>query len=199
LTLRYGDFVRGNGGYNLAINNQLNVFFGSLSDVNGTSLGGVTITATQDVDTSGESLATGTVRLSGKISSLTIGGTSLWLDDICPAQASAWQPAVFSTRGNYVDIAAPGAGIRSGTPSNSYANAYEGTSFSTPLIAGAMALWKQAEEKLGPLTPVDIEKRLKDSAIRLAFAANEVGAGLLNLNVAPFDVPPILLRASGDQ
>jgi subtilisin len=198
VTLRYGDFVRGNGGYNLAINNELNVFFGSLSDVNGTTLGGVNITAAQDLDGSGEPLPTGTLRLSGSVSSLMIGGTSLWLDDICPSKSSAWQPAVFSTRGDYVDISAPGAALRSGTPGGIYATAYEGTSFSTPLVAGAMALWKEAEVKLGALTPVDIEKRLKDNALPLSFPQDAVGTGLLNLNVEPFTsplVPPIPLRA----
>jgi subtilisin len=193
VTVRYGDFVRGNGGYNLAVNGELNVFFGSLSDVNATSLGGVSITATQDVDRSGEPLPTGTLRLQGSVNSLTIGATSLWLDDICPLDPHIWRPALFSTRGDYVDISAPGVALRSGTPSGAYANAYEGTSFSTPLVAGAMALWQEADSSL---TPVQIEANLKRDALPLSFTPSEVGAGLLSLNVAPFNVPPVLLRAN---
>jgi subtilisin len=197
LTLRYGDFNQGDGGFNLAINGELTVFYGSLDEVNGSRLGDVTVTARQDRDASGELLPTGTLRLSGGVRNLTIGGRSLWLDDICPLQPSAWQPASFSTRGNYVDISAPGAGLRSGTPGDAYATAYEGTSFSTPLVAGAMALWKEAEAKVGALTPLDIEKRLKDSALPLSFPQDAVGTGLLNLNVEPFTaprIPPITLR-----
>jgi subtilisin len=192
LTLRYGDFNQGDGGFNLIINDELSVFFGSLNEADDTTLGGVTIVARQDRDVSGALLPTGTLRLSGTLRNLTIGGTSLWLDDICPLQSNAWQPAVFSTRGSYVDISAPGVALRGGTPvDSSYANAYEGTSFSTPLVAGAMALWKEAD---ATLTPVQIEANLKRDAIPLPPAtAEEVGAGLLNLNVAPFNVPPVLL------
>ena len=192
VTLRYGDFNQGEGGFNLAVNGDLNVFFGSLSDVNGTTLGGVTISAIQDLGVRGEPLPTGTLRLTGSVSSLTIGGTSLWLDDICPLQADAWQPAAFSTRGDYVDISAPGVALRSGTPGGAYAD-YEGTSFSTPLVAGAMALWLEADSSL---SPISMEETLRDDALPLTFTPEEVGAGLLNLNVPPFNVPPVTVRAS---
>lgn len=177
LSFSYAD---GGGNVNLEINGILSNV-GNLSELDGTTVDGVTISV--------DGIRAGVVTLEGDITQVAIGGQELSIDNVCPANSSAWQPASFSTRGDYVDIAAPGAGLRSGTPEGStYADAYEGTSFSTPLVAGAMALWKQADPGL---SPEKIEANLKDGAIGLPrFAANEVGAGLLNLNVAPFNVPP---------
>lgn len=156
------------------------------------TLGGVTVEVNQQ---DAISVSVGTLHLRGAISQIAIGGEDLWVDLICPSKTSAWRPAVFSTRGDYVDISAPGADLRSGTPGGVYADDYEGTSFSTPLVAGAMALWKEADETL---SPVQIEANLKRDALPLAFTPSEVGAGLLNLDAAPFNVPPISLRASGN-
>jgi thermitase len=47
--------------------------------------------------------------------------------------------AEFSTRGSWVDVAAPGAGILSCVPMNNYA-AWSGTSMSAPFVAGTAAL-----------------------------------------------------------
>jgi subtilisin len=191
VSLRYGDYAQSEGFFNVAVNDELEIFTGSLSDLDGRTLGRATVSAKQDIvilEGSPFPLPTGTLRLSGTVERLTIGAESLWLDDICPLQSSAWQPAVFSTRGDYVDISAPGAGLRSGTPSNAYANAYQGTSFSTPLVAGAMALWKQADPNL---SPAQIEANLKRDVTPLKFSPSEVGAGMLNLNVAPFNAPPV--------
>jgi subtilisin len=92
-----------------------------------------------------------------------------------------WEPASFSSRGpnqSYLDIAAPGSDISYATlPYN-----YNGTSFSTPLVAGAMALWREANPSF---TPVRIEDGIKRSATVLSFPANQVGAGLLNLSSQP--------------
>ncbi|WP_212648425.1 S8 family peptidase [Deinococcus hopiensis] len=93
-----------------------------------------------------------------------------------------WRPASFSTRGTYVDIAAPGQGVASSSPTNTVGS-YEGTSFSTPLVAGALALWREAYPAA---TPGEIEQKLKANAAPLAAGgATEVGSGMLNLSQAP--------------
>lgn len=182
---------------NNAANDNLRIV-NALSELKGATLGGVTVTVTEVPEQTGVS---GVVTLTGNIESFAVGGgsgqTGFFIDDICPKKSGAWQPAVFSTRGSYVDLSAPGAALRSGTPGGGYANAYEGTSFSTPLAAGAMALWKQAD---ATLTPAQIEANLRRDAIRLPFTAEEVGKGMLNLNVVPFTsplTPPLRLVSSG--
>lgn len=182
-------YIDQGGSENLEINGDLRAV-GNLNDLDGETVGGVRVL----VDLlQFEPQFVGQVRLEGDITQFAVGGQEFLLDNVCPSKASSWQPAVFSTRGDYVDISAPGAALRSGTPGGAYANAYEGTSFSTPLVAGAMALWQEAD---ATLTPAQIEANLKRDALPLSFTPSEVGAGLLNLNVAPFNVPPVLLRAN---
>ena len=97
------------------------------------------------------------------------------------ADGSAWFPSPFSSKGpnqSYLDIAAPGSDISFAFPVYNY----NGTSFATPLVAGAMALWREANPSL---TPVQIEDGIKKSATVLPFPANQVGAGLLNLSSQP--------------
>jgi subtilisin len=183
-------YVDQGGSENLEINGDLRAV-GNLNDLDGETVGGVSVSVEL---LQFEPVFIGEVRLEGDITQFAVGGQEFLLDNVCPSKASAWGPAVFSTRGDYVDISAPGVALRSGTPSGAYADDYEGTSFSTPLVAGAMALWKEADETL---SPVQIEANLKRDALPLSFTPNEVGAGLLNLNVAPFNVPPpVTLRAN---
>ncbi|WP_221091486.1 S8 family peptidase [Deinococcus aquaedulcis] len=93
-----------------------------------------------------------------------------------------WRPASFSTRGAYVDIAAPGQGVSSSSPTSNIQE-YEGTSFATPLVTGALALWRQAYPEA---TPSEIEKMLKSNATPMpASAATDVGSGMLNLSKSP--------------
>jgi subtilisin len=127
------------------------------------------------------SVSPGVLNLRGPITQFAIGGQELIVDNICPLKTLAWQPATFSTRGDYVDISAPGKNVRSSSPANAYGD-YEGTSFSTPLVAGALALYREA--KLAE-TAAAIEAELKASAIDLPFAADEVGEGILNLSLNP--------------
>ena len=86
-----------------------------------------------------------------------------------------WRAADFSTRGDYIDLAAPGiVGVEGST--------YRGTSFATPLVAGALALWREAEPAL---SAVQIEAALKALSLPLPGGSGAVGAGLLNLSVRP--------------
>lgn len=94
---------------------------------------------------------------------------------------SGWAPARFSTWGDYVDLAAPGDAIASGAPGGGYLD-YSGTSFAAPIVAGALALWREANPGS---SPADIEKRLKQHTIPLPFPREAVGAGMLDLSEAP--------------
>jgi subtilisin len=95
--------------------------------------------------------------------------------------SSDWIPADFSTRGAYVDIAAPGEGLTSGNALGSFQQ-YKGTSFSAPLVAGVVALWRQANPKW---TPAQIEQSIKDNALALPFPAPSAGAGMVSVAVKP--------------
>jgi subtilisin len=174
ITLTY--FDQG-GTENLEVNGDLQVV-GALSELNDTTLGGVNLSVTSATVGSG---IIGGLKLEGPITQFAIGGQELILDNICPLKTSALKPAIFSTRGTYLDISAPGKAIRSSSPSNVYSD-YEGTSFSTPLVAGALALWREANTTA---TPTDIETKLKDAATDLPFTTSEVGEGLLNLSLVP--------------
>lgn len=92
-----------------------------------------------------------------------------------------WIPATFSTRGAYVDIAAPGQTITSGNPLGSFSD-YSGTSFATPLVAGALALWRQAQPEA---TPVQLEQSLKANVLVLPQPKEAVGSGMLSLGAQP--------------
>lgn len=102
------------------------------------------------------------------------------------AAPSDWRPADFSTRGDYLDLAAPGQGLWVSTPEGAWLS-YEGTSFATPLVAGALALWKEVYPEL---TPAQLAANLKASAQALfegpkPYPAHAVGAGMLDLSVYP--------------
>ena len=84
------------------------------------------------------------------------------------------QPWVGGTRGDFIDLTAPGISLLDGLP---------GTSFSAPYVAGAVALFKEASA--GRLTPGQIEVCLEQGANnRAGFAPNEVGSGVLNVTDA---------------
>ena len=178
LTLRYGDY---GGTVNLVTNGVL-VVARSIRVLDGTSNGGVAVAVNQVPNQS-----LGTLTLSGAISDFTLGGQELWIDEVCPLADAGWAPADFSTRGPYVDIAAPGQALRSGDPGGGYGQ-YEGTSFATPLIAGAQALWRQQNPAA---TPAAIAQALTDGARPLfdatsaPYPADAVGAGMVDVSVAP--------------
>ena len=113
-------------------------------------------------------------------------------DDVLSVAASDTNDviATFSNHGSYVDLAAPGVGIRSTWSAQyqpSYSGALSGTSFSAPLTAGVAALIQSRQ--LPPnatrlLTPRSIQLRLMESADDIA-AQNPLlvggyGAGRLN-------------------
>jgi subtilisin len=113
---------------------------------------------------------------------LVAGGAFVQLSEL-EIFGSGWQPANFSSRNRSVEISAPGDGLRSGSSaSNNASSIFSGTSFSTPVVAGALALWRQ---KNPDWTAAQIEAALRQSARVLPFAASEVGAGILDFQSRP--------------
>jgi thermitase len=70
------------------------------------------------------------------------------------------QKSNFADYGSWVDIAAPGEGIRSAFPTSVYAN-WSGTSMATPFVSGEAALIHAVD---GSLRPADLEVRIRCSA-----------------------------------
>lgn len=88
----------------------------------------------------------------------------------------------WSSYGPYVDVAAPGAGIWSTTRGGGYA-AVSGTSFSSPLTAGVLAVMKSANPAL---SNVVLESILKSTAVDLGTPGVDsyFGAGRINAGAA---------------
>ena len=80
----------------------------------------------------------------------------------------------FANYGIWVDIAAPGEGIRSTFPVSVYAN-WSGTSMATPFVSGQAAL---IHAVYGSLKPADVEKKIRCSAQSL-IATDPVYAAFL--------------------
>jgi subtilisin family serine protease len=81
--------------------------------------------------------------------------------------------AGFSSRGDFVDLAAPGASVQTTSPSGSYENGW-GTSFSAPLVSGLVALLQAAKPAM---TPAQVEQRLEDTAVDLGATGWDPGFG----------------------
>lgn len=74
-----------------------------------------------------------------------------------------------------VDFVAPGVGIRSAWVMPTRYRTLSGTSMATPHVAGITALlW----EKYPMATPAEIEKKLRETAKKLAIATEDAGVGL---------------------
>jgi len=94
--------------------------------------------------------------------------------------------AYFSSRGpvewdgNYMikpDVVAPGFNIKSTSINGGY-QTKDGTSMSTPHVAGAVALILQANLNY---SPEDVKNKLKDSALNLGYGSTTQGAGRIDL------------------
>lgn len=80
------------------------------------------------------------------------------------ATTSSDAKASWSNYGAFIDVAAPGASIQTTTRGGGYGN-WNGTSFSSPVTAGVVALIKGANPTL---TPDEVEQILKASADKIA-------------------------------
>jgi subtilisin len=99
------------------------------------------------------------------------------------AAAPLFKSTDFTNRGDYPDVAAPGELVQSFDPT-SIARDYTGTSFSTPLVAGAAALWREVKPAA---SPGEIEKFLENNAKSLGVNAppEAAGAGMVDLSLQP--------------
>lgn len=86
----------------------------------------------------------------------------------------------WSSYGAYVDVAAPGAGIYSTSRDGGYAKV-SGTSFSSPLTAGILALMKSANPGLNP---DGLESALKAGAVDLGGAGHDIHYGYGRVDAA---------------
>jgi membrane-anchored mycosin MYCP len=66
-----------------------------------------------------------------------------------------------STRGTYINIAAPGKGVELAMPKVGYLANQDGTSFATPVVTGTVALVRAAHPRL---TAAQVVSRLEATA-----------------------------------
>jgi subtilisin family serine protease len=85
----------------------------------------------------------------------------------------------YANYGSWVDITAPGDGIRSTFPESIYAN-WSGTSMATPFVSGQAAL---IQARYDSLAPSDVEKRIRASAQPLTLL-NPTYVGMLGAGEA---------------
>lgn len=90
--------------------------------------------------------------------------------------------ATFSTYGNFVDLSAPGVGVPSTNSSGGYSK-WNGTSFSSPVVAGVAALVLAANPGL---SPSQVDKILTSTTDDLGSTGYDMyyGAGRVNANRA---------------
>ncbi len=86
--------------------------------------------------------------------------------------------ASFSSQGNYVDVAAPGVGIYTTTSGGGY-GAPSGTSFSSPLTAGVVALIMSVNPGL---KPAEVESLLEANADNLGLPGYDTAYGHGRIN-----------------
>ncbi len=85
--------------------------------------------------------------------------------------------ALFSPGGK-IDLVAPGVSVFSAAPRPAMHNTVTGTSMAAAHVAGCAALWAQSNAELRGEA---LRDRLLASAKRLEYAANDVGAGLVQV------------------
>ena len=86
----------------------------------------------------------------------------------------------WSSFGNYVDVSAPGQGIWTTTRGGGY-GAVNGTSFSSPITAGVVAMMMSANPTL---KPSELENILKITAVDLGAAGTDPSFGAGRINAA---------------
>jgi thermitase len=96
------------------------------------------------------------------------------------ATGSTDAKASWSSFGDYVDVAAPGAGIWTTTRGGGYASV-SGTSFSSPVTAGVIALMMSANPAL---RPTELESILKSTAVDLGSAGSDREFGVGRIDAA---------------
>jgi len=104
------------------------------------------------------------------------------------------RPARFTARGPWVDVAAPGTGVRSLSVDGGTGPPLDGTSFAAPLVAGLAALIR---ERRPGLTAREVVDRITGTARRPAAGRDEaVGSGVVD-PVAALTVEPAVFAVPG--
>ncbi len=85
----------------------------------------------------------------------------------------------FSNFGTHVDVCAPGGGVLSTVPGNSYAN-LSGTSMASPTAAGAIALIRQKYPNLNPAQAIE-QLRVSSGGLTSNPFPEYTGGGLINI------------------
>lgn len=95
-------------------------------------------------------------------------------------------PAPFTMPGPWVDVAAPGTGLRSLAVSGGTAGGLDGTSFAAPWVAGLAALIR---ERFPELTAAEVVDRILATARRAPADAGAVGHGVVDPTAALTALP----------
>ncbi|PID21746.1 hypothetical protein CSV61_08580 [Sporosarcina sp. P3] len=103
--------------------------------------------------------------------------------------------ASFSNYNSYVDVVAPGVGVYTTALTNTYKQA-SGTSFSSPIVAGAAALVKSLQPDA---SPAQVKAYLEGTAMDLGQPGKDThyGAGLLNLEELNDKLLPAVVPVTG--
>lgn len=116
-----------------------------------------------------------------------------WYEDLLTVAAvgSDDSPTEFTVPGAWVDVAAPGTGLRSlAVDGGTTAAQVEGTSFAAPWVAGLAALVRQ---RFPALTAQQVRERIVATARRPAGGRNDlIGAGVIDPVAALTAVPAVL-------
>jgi len=125
-----------------------------------------------------------------------VGGVSQWPANHPPVIAVAATDssdaiASFSTRGSYIDLAAPGASILSTCIDGGYC-LKSGTSMSAPMVAASVALLRQ---QVPSRTPAQIAELLRTTAVDIGTPGFDTMSGAGRIDVAqatgtPVPAPP---------
>jgi hypothetical protein len=106
------------------------------------------------------------------------------------ATSSSDTTTSFSSYGPYIDFAAPGSGIYTTRTNDSYGSS-SGTSFASPITAGAIALVFASDSTL---SPDDVYNKLKNSAVDLGNSGRDdkYGWGRIDVAAALADTTPVI-------
>lgn len=78
-----------------------------------------------------------------------------------PAGSATLEPSAYSNRGAWVDLLAPGSLVKATDAYGQPRDTNRGTSFAAPLVAGAVALWRQ---KLPGASPLELQNKILENA-----------------------------------
>ncbi|MGV7226936.1 MAG: S8 family serine peptidase [Nitrosopumilus sp.] len=106
------------------------------------------------------------------------------------ATSSSDTVSSFSSYGPFIDFAAPGSGIYTTRTNDSYGSS-SGTSFASPITAGAIALVFASDSSL---SPDDVYNKLKDTAVDLGSSGRDYNYGWGRINLATIfaDTTPVV-------